>query len=239
MELDDLDRHILVCGYSRKVPRILDEILSDDSDPNQQIVLVADAEHQESLELLRQQHNRVLYALGDFTRMEVLREAGAARCATCIIVSDLSGHRTEQDADARTILAALTLEKMNPAAFTCAELQNSDYISHLEAGGVDDVVIGGEHSSLLLAHAAITRGLGDVVSELLTNKRGNQFYKLKLPASLAGRSFAELLSLLRDQHGLILVGYQRDGGHIHVNPASYEAVSGDELVVIGSHRVTL
>lgn len=239
MDLDDLTGHIVVCGYSRKVARILDEILADDTDRTQSIVCVADAEHQEALELLRQQHDRVAYVLGDFTRMEVLREAGAERCSTCIIVSDLSGHRTEQDADARTILAALTLEKMNSGAFTCAELQNSDYISHLEAGGVDDVVIGGEHSSLLLAHAAITRGLGDMVSELLTNQRGNQFYKLPVPAALAGRSFGELLSLLREQHGVILVGYQRGDSRTVVNPTSYESAAGDQLIVIGSHRVTL
>ena len=239
MELDDLRGHIVVCGYSRKVPRILDEILADDGDPTQAIVLVADAEHQESMEALRQQHDRVLYTMGDFTRMEVLRAAGADRCRTCIIVSDLSGHRTEQDADARTILGALTLEKMNPEAFTCAELQNSDYISHLEAGGVDDVVIGGEHSSLLLAHAAITQGLGDVVSELLTNRRGSQFYKLEVPEHLAGQSFAELLALLQSKHHAILLGYQRDAGPTHVNPADYQARAGDQLIVIASRRVTL
>lgn len=238
MELLDVRDHIMICGFSRKVALILDELTGVAENGEQPMVLIADAEHEPAIRELRQRYLKLVYVVGDFTRPDVLERAGAGTCETCIIVSDRSQGRNEQDADARTILAALTIEKLNAAAFTCAELNNSDYISHLERGGVDDVVIGGEHSAMLLAQAAICHGLGDVVSELLSVRRGSRFFRVAVPPALAGRSFVELLGELKTRHDCVLVGYQRDGVQ-HLNPGDYAAAVGDHLIVIATQPVRL
>ena len=49
----------------------------------------------------------------DFTKVEALEKAGVHRASKCIILSDTGRGRKDRDADARTILAALTIEKLN------------------------------------------------------------------------------------------------------------------------------
>ena len=68
----------------------------------------------------------------DFTRVDALERVGAHRASTCVILSDTSNGRSEQDADARTILSALTVEKLNPEVYTCAELCNRSNGTHLQ-----------------------------------------------------------------------------------------------------------
>lgn len=238
MEFDDLEQHIIICGYSRKVARIIDEIRVADGE-HRQIVIIAEVEHADELKRLREEGEWVHHLTGDFTRPDVLDAARVDRCDTCIIVSDRSHDRSEQDADARTILAALTIEKLNPRVFTCAELANSDYIAHLQSGGVDDVVIGGEHSAMLLAQAAVNRGLGDVVSELLTSTRGNQFYKLEVPPALIGSTFLEALVSLKREHGAILLGYVDPDGQQVLNPVDHLFEAGERVILVAHERVRL
>ena len=65
---------------------------------------------------------RVHFPNDDFTKVATLEKAGIHRANTCIILSDMSQGRSVQDADARTILAALTVEKLNLDIYTCAEI---------------------------------------------------------------------------------------------------------------------
>lgn len=238
MELLDLEEHVLICGYSRKAALILEELEAADGH-EQSIVLIADAAHEAEVRELRRRFERLHLVTGDFTRADVLERAGAPVCGTCIILSDRSGNRSEQDADARTLLAALTIEKLNADVFTCAELNNADYVAHLEGGGVDDVVIGGEHSAMLLAQAALNRGLGEVVSELLSARKGSHFYKVDIPPRLVGASFVELLNELKTQHDAIPIGYEDVEGEQVLNPSSYQARAGDKLIVIAHQRTEL
>ncbi|MDA7951745.1 MAG: hypothetical protein MPJ24_09690 [Pirellulaceae bacterium] len=54
-------------------------------------------------------------------------------------------------------MGALTVEKLNESVYTCAELNEREYGSHLTMGHVNDYVVSGEYGAYLLANAA--RGL--------------------------------------------------------------------------------
>jgi voltage-gated potassium channel len=170
----------------------------------------------------------------DFTTMEALDKAGVRQASTAVILSDRRGGRSEQDADARTLLAALTIERMNPRVHTCAELNNRDYGAHLQVGGVNDFVVGGEHSAILLARAALHRGITGLVTGLLTAECGNQFYKLPLPTAWVGRTFDELLPQAKQEHEAILVAVEDGQGATRTNPVHYTFQEGDKVVVIAT-----
>jgi voltage-gated potassium channel len=175
----------------------------------------------------------------DFTRITALEQVGVHRAKTCIIMADTSGGRSEQDADARTILAALTVEKLNPAVYTCAELLNRSYASHLKMGHVNDFVVSGEFGAYMLAQAAMNRGLMGVFSELLTYQRGNEFYRSTLPAEWFGKTFNELFVQLKQSHNAILVAVHVASGEMVVNPANHTFSEGDDIVVIAEHEIKL
>jgi voltage-gated potassium channel len=235
VDFDELDGHVIICGWSRKGEIIVRELRHAEAGPPndpQSYVIIADFEGNKPPVLPADLSKHVFFLSDDFTRVAALETAGILRAKTCIILSDTTGTRSEQDADARTILAALTVEKLNSNVYTCAEINNRSYGSHLEMGHVNDYVVGGEQSAYLLAQAAINRGLMSVVAELLTQEYGNQFYRLDAPDRWAGRTFWELFQEVKQEHDAILVAVRSADGTQRTNPKEYTIRSGDELILI-------
>ncbi len=146
--------------------------------------------------------------------------------------------RKDRDADARTILAALTIEKINPAIYTCAEINRREYATHLEMGNVNDYVVSGEHSAFLLAQAALTKGVMSVLSELLTYEQGNRFSRAPLPSGWKGKSFTDLFAHMNRTHDALLVAVEKDG-KVSVNPTDYVFEGTEHLVLIAQKDLSL
>lgn len=230
VEWDALSGHIVICGWTQKTPIIIQEYRSSRTSKRIPIVVITEIEPdaisvEESL-------GNVMFVHDDFTKVGALRRAGIERAKTCLVLTDTSGGRSEQDADARTILTALTVEKMNEAVYTCAELVNRNYASHLEAGNVNDFVVSGEYGAHMLAQAAMKRGLATVVAELLTYERGNEFYRVPIPESWIGASFDDKLVEIRKTHQAILIAVHREHELPVINPQQYTFSEGDLIVVI-------
>ena len=170
--------------------------------------------------------------------LEALEKAGVRRAARAIILSDMSRGRKERDADARTVLAALTIERMNPKVYTCAEIHRREHSHHLEMGGVNDYVVTGEQSAFMLAQSAITRGVMRVLSELLTIDVGNRFTRCHVPRQWKGKSFVELMTHLKEEHDALLVAVQK-GDETLVNPKEYVFHGGEDIVLIAMNEVRL
>ncbi len=238
VETRHLSDHVVICGWSSKARIIVDEFLA--ADRNDDVAIVAIAQFDDGLpELPPRLQGRVQFMRDDFTRISALEQAGIQRASRCVILADSRGGRSQQDTDARTILAALTVEKLNPDVYTCAEVHNRMYGSHLDTGNVNDYVVAGEHSAFLLAQAAMNRGLMEVFSELLTYQRGNQFYRLSLPESWLGRSFLEAMLELKRDHNAMLVAVCSDDGRVQINPHTHTFAVGDDVVVIAQRDVVL
>lgn len=238
VNLEGLSDHIIVCGWNGKAEILIREYQAAHRSDEQPIVIIAHLDEDEP-PLSPDLRDRVHFLDDDFTRVSALEEAGIHLANTCIILSDTSGGRNEQDADARTILAALTVEKLSSRVYTCAELHNRSYGTHLEMGGVNDYVISGEHSAYLLAQAALNRGLMSIFSELLTHERGNQFYCLRVSSSWVGGSYTDCFIHLKREHAAILVAVHTAEGKNLVNPADHTFAAGDELIVIAETEPVL
>ena len=110
---------------------------------------------------------------------------------------------------------------------------------HLEMGHVNEYVVTGEYSGLLLAQAAINHGTISVVSEILTYKHGNQFYRLPVAETWHGRTFDELFDAVKKQDNAILVAVQHADGKNLVNPTDYTLLAGDSVMVIAEREISL
>jgi voltage-gated potassium channel len=235
---DELRDHLIICGWNSKAEIIVQEYRAAPSTRTMPIAVIALTD--KGAPVLPPNVGRDVHFLNDdFTRVAALETAGIHRARTCIVLSDTSGVRSEQDADARTILAALTVEKLNPAVYTCAELLNASYGSHLKMGRVNDYVVSGEYSAYLLAQAAMNRGLMSVFNELMTCRHGNEFYRLPLPQRWLGKSFFEVLLELKKEHNAILVAVHPSQGALVINPPDYVFQAGDEMVVIAPEEIHL
>lgn len=232
VEWDALMDHIVICGWTPKTKIIINEYRASRTTKKVPIVVITELDKHEFEDDLMGLAN-VYFVHDDFTRVSALERAGILNAKTCLVLTDTTGGRSEQDADARTILASLTVEKMNEAVYTCAELVNRSYATHLESGKVNDFVVTGEYGAHMLAQASMNRGLISVLSELMTYEHGNEFYRLPIPASWVGETFDQKSSDVRKTSQAILVAVHSVGEEPNVNPANYTFRTGDEIVLIG------
>ncbi len=237
VEWQEIEDHVVICGWNTRAEIIIEEYRASHVNRETPIVVIGQWEHDEP-SIAKNLRAQVFFINDDFTKVSTLEKAGIHRARVCIILNDTSGGRTEQDADARTILAALTAEKLNPKVYTCAELNNRDYGSHLEMGHVNEFVVSSEHSAYMMAHAAMNHGLLSVFNELLTHQHGNQFYRLPVPEAYYGMTFDQLLSALRMSHQALLIAVGQ-GRAMRVNPSNYELQPGDDIVVIAERAPKL
>ena len=241
VNLNELDDHVVICGWTAKTETIINEFRATRDTKSTPIVVISELESDQLDEQINRLPN-VWLMHDDFTKMTALKRAGIETAKTCLVLSDTSGGRSEQDADARTILAALTAEKINPDVYTCAELFNRDYASHLDIGQVNDYVISGEYGAHMLAQASRSRGLMEVLGELLTSRRGNEFHRQAIPANWIGTAFNEQFTKAKLESDVVLLAvHSNSEGNSRpiVNPTDYVFSKGDEVVVISRGGVKL
>jgi voltage-gated potassium channel len=245
MEIDDMDRfqltdHLVILGWNSSVPLIVDElqVLRTEAPA---LVIVAELEElpQEVARLKVASH--VFFVPGDYTKPDVLELARIQYARRAIIVADSTKPRSDQDRDARTVLAALMVERMNPKIISCAELLNRQNEAHLRAVGIEEVITTSEAGGHHLAMAAMHPGLANVLSELLTAKKGKTLVKQAVPDDLVGATFLRALEQLKHDRNSLLLGVEvlgRDGSRtpgysMNVNPPP-ETILGprDNLVLI-------
>lgn len=228
--LREMRNHVVLCGWNQGCETTLRELLLDRDLAERDIVIVADLDHIPPLPNVKSQE-RVKLLRDDYTRVAALERAGIQHAAVAIIVSDISHNRTEQDADARTVLCALTIEKLNPEVYTCAELSSSENESHLRMGKVNEILITGELSGSLMAQAAVSSCKARILHQLIHPSFGCRLAHLPVTPELAGRDFSEVLSELRRSQGMIPVAILA-GGSLRINPDKHQLSEGDVLYCI-------
>lgn len=234
MDWEDLEGHLIICGWNRKAEIIVREYDAAKKDDPMPVVVIARLDGQPTFAepSLR---TRVLFLDDDFTKVSALQKAGVAKASTCVVLSDTTRGRNERDADARTILAALTVEKLSPKCYTCAELNRREYAQHLTLGAVDDYVVGGEHSAFLLAQAALNRGTLNVFSELLSYEYGHKFCRTAVPEAFVGKPFVDAFVEMKKKKNVTLVAVMDKTGKAHINASARVLEETDSLVVIAAH----
>ena len=148
-----------------------------------------------------------------------------------VLLSDELVPRSAQDCDARTVLAALTVERMKPSAYTVAMLHSRQNVELLRMSGVEEIVVGDFYSGMIVGSVSRNRGLVQVLDEILTGRRGNSFHTWNVPRDMAGRTVQELHEFLLLRHRAVLVSVEFDG-HVTVNPSLERALEGGERMVV-------
>lgn len=235
MELSDLRHHTIICGWNRNGRHIVEELLFDPDMQNSPILLVAEFEDTPEPSLQHLNLSQIYYHSADYTRIDVLKTIGITHAARAILLADTTRPRSDQDIDARTVLAALTIEKLNPAVYTCAQLLDRRNDVQLKIAGVDDVIVPDEITSHMIASSARTQGSVEVLAELLTVQVGNQIYKVSVPPTWINLPFWQAVDRLKRSHDALIiaieVGVPRRKTLVNP-PANYHLGATDQMVVI-------
>ena len=226
MDSYDLDGHIILCGWNDRTYEILKDLRADARAAEAAIVLIAAIETKPVVDEL------LYFVRGDLTE-EHLKRAGIDRAATIVIVGDQSlatGAR-----DAKAVLSTLTVESLNPDVYSIVELASEENVRHCERANADEVIVGAELCSRVMSTATLDHGISIVLRELLNAQVGRDLITVPVPPALAGRSFFEVLSDLKRDHGMIALALQRHGGaEVVTNPDAETRVEADDRLVVVS-----
>ncbi|NTU60739.1 MAG: hypothetical protein HGA95_00160 [Caldiserica bacterium] len=225
MSIPMLVDHVAICGWNESGNKIIKSLQEEDE--RRDIVVVCNRERNPS------KSDKVYWIKGDFTNQNDLVKAYIKECKTVIILADVEDSGGNQDyADCRTVLAVLTIEKLNPSIHTAAELINPERKSHLEKAGVDEIVIRGEISGSMLSRISENRGLSKVISKLLEFGEGSEFYKVECPASLNGVKFGDVLSKFYNEKSYLIIGFEKQDGQILISPPHETTVSDSKFLYV-------
>lgn len=233
MSLDELEGHVVVCGWNSGVETLLLELQRSPDFGRQEIVVIAERDSLPEMPGLPDP-SRVRHVQDDFTRVEVLSRANVKRAAVAVIVSDTAQGRSRQDADARTVLAALTIEKLNPKVYTCAELSNAMNEPHLRMGKVDQVVVTRQLAGCMLAQAALHSSAVVLLKDLMRGTVGASLAPSPLDSDLVGQLFEDILSPFRKRRREVPVAVVHADGRLSVNPDGYRLQAGDSLICLAT-----
>jgi voltage-gated potassium channel len=236
MALDDLRSHIVICGWNRIGLRLLSAFKNHPEYRNKPVVLIA--EQQPAPEILAPVIDSAHFSflLGDATRMEILKKAGIERAQLAVLLADKSLPRSDQDRDARTVLTALTIEKLNPKIWTTVELLSRDNESHLVMAGVEEIIVPDEYAGSLIAASSQTDGIAALLDELLCASKGNSIHKAPIPTEWVGKDVGWAHQTLKQEHNAVLLSLERNRDKertlLNNPPAGTILLLGDQLIFV-------
>jgi voltage-gated potassium channel len=224
----DLDGHIILCGWNDRTREILKDLRADSRAAGAPIVLVADIDAKPVVD------EQLYFVRGELTE-EQLKRAGIEKAATVVLVGDRS---LEQGArDAKAVLSVLTVESLNPDAYSIVELVSEENVRHCERAGADEIIVGAEFSSRVISTATLDHGISTVLRELLSAQVGHDLITVPVPVGLAGRPFFDVFSDLKREDGMIALAVLPHGaGDVVTNPDGDTIVNADDRLVVVSAR---
>ena len=219
--------HLLILGYNDKVRQIVDEVRLESQMP---ITLLADLAEKPF------EATDFYFVRGKPYEEDDLRKADLDHASAAIILADTAEGPVS---DARTVLAALAVETLRPAVYTCVEALSPRTVEHLERAGVDEILPLNALAGSLLARASRNRGVIHAVTELATSGTGSEMYTLPVPQRMVGMTFGEALDLIYREAEAVLIAIH-NGQQIQLSPSPETVLAaGDDLLLIAQDRPVL
>jgi voltage-gated potassium channel len=226
----DVRDHVVVCGWNHQASRLIEDMMEDLEENDRYLVILA------NLPSKPIEHERITFVKGDCTNEVDLRRANIAEARTALVLSDTSNGSLDS-ADARVILTTLAIETIKPEIYTRAEVINSKNAFHLKNAHVDEIIPGGEFSGRLMAKTAVSPGLSQVISEILTPNVGSDLFKIPISEIWHGKSFDDcMLHLRKSESPIILIAIERNK-KVFVNPGTDFVIEpGDNAIIISKQK---
>lgn len=239
MDLDELEGHVIIMGWNRSGPTVINELMGEGTPSDRCVVVVSEQAEPEDIPRESVRSHHLYHYTGDYTRIEVLEALNLQSASQVILLTDATVARSDQDRDARTVLAALTIERMCPHIYTVAELTSKQSEPLLRMAGVEEIVVGDWYAGVILGSTNRNRRLVRVLDEILT-VGGQMFSTVEVTSAFAGQSVAQLHAHLLAKRRAILVAVSPDEGDVEVNPSGGRTLQqGDRLIVLSDRDVRL
>ena len=142
---------------------------------------------------------------GDFFQKPILERAVPSRASKILILADSTPNSdgkapTATEADARTVMCAMTLKEMAKSVTVVAEIIDQDMDQYLKLANVNEIVYSRLYSRMLMAKSAQGTGIPNIIHQLL-DPDGRHFLTTKhIPKGFVGKTYGEYVAHMRERH---------------------------------------
>ena len=206
-------KHIILCNYNESTKKVLDKIKNDGID----IVILNENEVKGD--------NEYTFVKGSFLRENDLVKAGIKKASSVIIFSR-EEDRDQMAMDAETILSAMIIRKLNSGIRIIGEILNPDSRIHA-SGFMDDIVIKGDVSSMLIYSSIMIPGIPQFINELLA---GNNIGEEEIDEGYTNKTYREFVSAMEKDNKIVL-GFRKDD-KIELRKLSDEKIGSGSYIFI-------
>jgi voltage-gated potassium channel len=208
--------HIVICGWKRDMPTVLEEILrlNPGMAPGNLVIIAPIG--QETLETFKaDEHFEDVHILrSDFFTHTMLDHASIKTARKALVLADWSGTHSQTEVDAKTVMCSMTIKKMAPSVYVAAELLDQKFDSYLKIAQCDEIIYPKEYSRILLANSAKNLGVAPVIYDLLNVETPARIITRAIPEALVNRTYGEATSYFHDQRHSITIGLLENTGNI-------------------------
>lgn len=224
--LKNLSNHVILCGWNYSASEVISEIHADNKDKD--IVIIANLNEKPIDE------DHTYFVKGDPADVSKLEMACFRTADVAIVLHDESNPGNSRDGQG--ILTVLAIKREQPNLYVCIQIIDENNVVHCNRAGADEIIVTGGLTAKLLGQAALNHGVTKVVSEILSNKYGNELYKVQCPKSYYGKSFGLILAEFKSEYNGIVLGIER-AGELITNPNCEVIIEqGDYLIIIAEKR---
>ncbi len=192
--------HIMILGWNQNLEKVISGIPVYLGDTNFNLVLVNDGTEEDYDEIKSKFLGyKIKFIHGDFTKENVLKRANIDDASKVIILSDVMGIKTLDEADERTLLAVLTIKSIEPEIPIFAEVIKEEKSKHIARAGADTVILNGEFNPMLISSGLASSAMPNFIKMLLANTDEPRIRLEPVPKLYIGKKYHELLLFLRDK----------------------------------------
>ncbi len=219
-----LKNHFVICGWKDEMSSVLLHILNSGKGiRGEDIVLVNNVADSEIENLLNvPQLKKVKVIRGDFYIEAVLKRAAPEKAQKILILADATPNATGDiptltEADARTIMAAMTLNNIAKGTPIVAEILDSAMDQYLKLAHVNEIIYSRDYSRLLLAMASTGTGVTNVFHDLLNPNSPFFITTAALPAECINQPYAKVQEIFQKKNPKdSVIGILENSGNSHV-----------------------
>lgn len=225
MEIANLLDHVVICGWNETGKRLVSDLIQSNKDPDI-VVLYSNSTYPKLMD------PNVHYIEDDATTARGLELARMAFADVAVVLPDLSDNRASQDADARSILTILAIERINSDIHTIVELLNDENVYHVRNAGCDEVIVSGSYTGTMISQVVQFPGISDVFGSLFDPGEGSQVYEIPLPKEMVNKHFSEASTSLFESGRGVLIGYRRGADLVMSPKDDGELKANDNIIII-------
>ncbi|MGC8617449.1 MAG: potassium channel family protein [Thermoplasmata archaeon] len=213
-----MKEHVIICNSDEGLTELIGEINNSGMD----VVLV-------DLEDPKLQNVNYSFLKGRCSVENDLDMAGISKSSKIVVLPE-KGIHDASSIDAKSILTSMVIRKIRNDAYIVVELLKEENRDHALMVGVNEVVVRGSMSTLLLANAVTSPGVSKLMYELLRGDNGHRIREYTLDAKFKGKKCRDVYEEL-ERDGSAVLAFKSEK-ELKVRPKRDMTMNWDAVIMI-------